>query len=369
MYAHVVIFLARALFQKTKKMEKSTYRAYILIRYKLGKSAKEIHDELKLAHPFNAPSLMTVWRWVDRFKSGSEDLEDHDRPGAPITATTPANIEAVRQLINDDPHISLHHLEAQTSLSYGSIETIIHKHLHLRKLASRWVPHLLTASQKAKRLAFCKQNLAKFNEGKWRLCDVFTGDESWIYLRHIGSKQSNSSWVGVGEPSRTVVRQGRFEPKCMITVMFKSTGPLLVHYLEKGEAICAQTYIEDCLTPVIGTIRQQRPKSGTKSMKILHDNAKPHVAKIVREYLNSEGITIIDHPPYSPDLAPSDFCLFSYIKQRLTDHPDVQSLKKQITRILAEKPKEEWQKTFDKYLERMQLCVDNKGEYFEHLIK
>jgi histone-lysine N-methyltransferase SETMAR len=101
----------------------------------------------------------------------------------------------------------------------------------------------------------------------------------------------------------------------------------------------------------------------------LHDNAKPHVAKVVQEYLSNEGIKIIDHPPYSPDLAPCDFWLFGKIKQHLTDHKDVQSLKKQITEILAAIPKEEWLKTFEKYLERMQLCIDNKGEYFEHLIK
>jgi hypothetical protein len=28
-------------------------------------------------------------------------------------------------------------------------------------------------------------------------------------------------------------------------------------------------------------------------------------------------MTIAPHPPYSPDLAPCDFCLFSYIKNQL----------------------------------------------------
>ena len=242
-------------------------------------------------------------------------------------------------------------------------------HLYLRKIASRWIPHQLATAQKAKRVSFCQKNLAKFNESKWRLCDIFTGDESWIYLRQVGRKQSNLSWVGVEESPRTVVRRGQFEPKCMLTVMFKSTGPLLIHCLDKGETISAQSYIEYCLKPVVSAIEKQRPTSGTKNMKILHDNAKPHVAKVVQEYLNNEGIAIIDHPPYSPDLAPCDFWLFSKIKQHLTDHKDVQSLKKQITEIVNAIPKDEWLKTFEKYLERMQLCIDNKGEYFEHLIK
>jgi hypothetical protein len=42
-------------------------------------------------------------------------MEDQDRSGAPITATTPQKIKFVRQLIDDDPHISLHQIESLSS--------------------------------------------------------------------------------------------------------------------------------------------------------------------------------------------------------------------------------------------------------------
>ena len=93
----------------------------------------------------------------------------------------------------------------------------------------------------------------------------------------------------------------------MITIMFKLA------------------YIEDCLKPVVSTIEKQRPTQGTKNIKILHENAKPHVAKVVQEYLNNEGIGIINHPQYSPDLAPCNFWIFNKIKQHLTDNKDVQT--------------------------------------------
>lgn len=104
-------------------------------------------------------------------------------------------------------------------------------------------------------------------------------------------------------------------------------------------------------------------------MKFLHDNARPHVTKTVKNCLEQAGITIIRHPPYSPDLAPSDFWLFDLIKRQLDDHEDVQSQKRQITAILQNIPKDEYRKTFEKWLERMKLCIDNEGNYFEHLIK
>ena len=104
-------------------------------------------------------------------------------------------------------------------------------------------------------------------------------------------------------------------------------------------------------------------------MKWLHDNAKPHVTKTVISHLNQAGFTIIRHPPYSPDLAPSNFWLFDLIKRNLDDHVDVESQKKQITKILRDIPKEEYKKTFNKWVERMQHCINNNGDYFEYLIK
>jgi hypothetical protein len=78
---------------------------------------------------------------------------------------------------------------------------------------------------------------------------------------------------------------------------------------------------------------------------------------------------IIDHPPYSPDLAPCDYWLFDFVKQRLNEQEefkDEKSLAKSVTKILQEIPHSEYIKTFDKYLERLKKCVEVKGEYFEH---
>jgi transposase len=41
-----------------------------------------------------------------------------------------------------------------------------------------------------------------------------------------------------------------------------------------------------------------------------HDNAKPHTAKLTKKLLDGFGWEILEHPPYSPDVAPSDFHLF-----------------------------------------------------------
>ncbi|XP_065664660.1 histone-lysine N-methyltransferase SETMAR-like [Hydra vulgaris] len=140
-------------------------------------------------------------------------------------------------------------------------------------------------------------------------------------------------------------------------------------YVEKGDTITSEYYKKNCLKPLICEINKQRPKTGIQNFKFLHDNARPHVTETVTNCLNQAGITIIRHQPYSPDLAPSDYWLFDLIKKNLDDDTDVKSQKTRITKLLQSIPKEVYKKTFDKWLERMQLCIDNDGHYFEHLIK
>ena len=86
----------------------------------------------------------------------------------------------------------------------------------MKKLVSRWVPHELTEQNRKDRVRMCLENLAKFEDGTWRLCDVVTGDESWFYWRQVGKKQSNKSWVAEGEKARTVVKICRFESKNLV---------------------------------------------------------------------------------------------------------------------------------------------------------
>ena len=149
------------------KMEKIEYRAYIKTRALLGTQATDIHKELVVVWGDNAPSYSTVAMWAPRYKSGRETLEDDPRSGRPITEFTTANIERVRQLLEEDPHSTYDEMEVETSLSRWTLHEIIHVALRMRKLTSRWVPHDLTDEQRKRRVDACKQILAKFEEGKW----------------------------------------------------------------------------------------------------------------------------------------------------------------------------------------------------------
>uniref|UniRef100_A0A8C5MXC0 Histone-lysine N-methyltransferase SETMAR n=1 Tax=Leptobrachium leishanense TaxID=445787 RepID=A0A8C5MXC0_9ANUR len=64
-------------------------------------------------------------------------------------------------------------------------------------------------------------------------------------------------------------------------------------------------------------IQNRRRGMLRKGVSILH-NARPHVALQTVALLQNFGWNTITHPPYSPDLAPSDYHLFPKLKEYLS---------------------------------------------------
>jgi len=78
-----------------------------------------------------------------------------------------------------------------------------------------------------------------------------TGDETWVYLRQVGRKQSNDSWIEEEESSGTTVRRSKYEPKILVSIFFKSTGPVLMHPVERSKKVDHFYYINRCLKPLV----------------------------------------------------------------------------------------------------------------------
>ena len=49
----------------------------------------------------------------------------------------------------------------------------------------------------------------------------------------------------------------------------------------------------------------------------MHDNARPHTARLTLETVEQLGLEVLPHLPYSPDLAASDYHLFGLMKKML----------------------------------------------------
>ncbi|KAG5325249.1 MOS1T transposase, partial [Pseudoatta argentina] len=99
---------------------------------------------------------------------------------------------------------------------------------------------------------------------------------------------------------------------------------------------------------------------------LLHDNARPHVAKPVKTNLETLKWVVLPHPPYSPDIAPSDFHLFRSMAHGLADRRfhSYEEAQKWIDSWIASKDMSFFRRGIHVLPERWSKVVESDGKYF-----
>ncbi|KAG5314900.1 MOS1T transposase, partial [Pseudoatta argentina] len=114
---------------------------------------------------------------------------------------------------------------------------------------------------------------------------------------------------------------------------------------------------------------EKRPLYAQRHDKVilLHDNARPHVAKPVKTYLETLKWDVLPHPPYSPDIAPSDFHLFRSMAHGLADRRfhSYEEAQKWIDSWIASKDMSFFRRGIHVLPERWEKVVSSDGQYFK----
>jgi histone-lysine N-methyltransferase SETMAR len=101
---------------------------------------------------------------------------------------------------------------------------------------------------------------------------------------------------------------------------------------------------QHCYLEILARLREavhrKRPELWPDAWILHHDNAPAHDALTVHEFLAKKSILILDHPPYSPDLALCNFWLFPKLKTALKGHrfSDIANIQGHVTTILKSIP-------------------------------
>jgi len=167
--------------------------------------------------------------------------------------TTPKIIDQIHELILEARHISAKSIAEQLG---------IHEDLDMRKLSAKWVPKCLNADQKHQRCQSSEQLLEFFR--RWKSS----------HLDFLGPRRHPPHWLSSKGPN---YQRG---------VLLISSGATDGHF--EGE----------------------RRGKFSKGVLFLHDNTPAHRALATQKKMAYLGFQCLDHPPYSPDLAPSDYHLF-----------------------------------------------------------
>jgi len=102
--------------------------------------------------------------------------------------------------------------------------------------------------------------------------------------------------------------------KVLGSIFWDQDGILLIDYLPKGQTIKAE-YYSSLLVQLKDILKEKHRGNVIKVVLFLHDNAPAYRALATQKKLAYLGFQCLDHPPYSPDLAPSDYHLFPGLKK------------------------------------------------------
>ena len=110
--------------------------------------------------------------------------------------------------------------------------------------------------------------------------------------------------------------------------------------------------------------RRKRPALFKSGQWHFHQgNALFHNSILVTDYLTKMGIKTGPQPPFSPDLAPCDFCLFP--KLRGCRYETIEEMKEAVTKVIDTLTQEDFHGAFKKLLERYNKWIAAGGDYFE----
>ena len=158
--------------------------------------------------------------------------------------------------------------------------------------------------------------------------------------------------------------------KALYAIFFSCDCIAIQVLVTKGKSVTGRYYFDLCLKKLKKYYHKRRPVTGFQHVCLLHDNASAHTSEIVKQFLMSEKVTFLPHPPYSPDLAPTPtprLFPFSKTEKFLSVHRynSRQALGSAVSQCLRGILKSAYRDAFQKWIHRVKLCIPNRGEYFE----
>ena len=212
------------------------------------------------------------------------------------------------KLVLANREFKLHEIVEELKISEGSVFTILHEHLSMKKLCSKCVQCLLTVDQKQQCIDDLEHCLKLFQRNKEFLREYVTMDETWDH--HFAPPESNQQST-VSRPKQP--KMPTSAGKVLASIFWDVKSILFIDYLEKGRTIYSEYYIL-LLVCLKEEIAKKWPQMKKKKVVFHQDNALCHKLITIAKLYESHFEFLLQ-PPYYPDLAPSDYWLFAELKR------------------------------------------------------
>jgi len=328
----------------------------LLYDFKVGLKATESVKRINNGFGEDTINIRDAQRWFKRFREGNEDLEDMPRGAPPTLVEKEALIEMVESGLRQTCTEMAEHFECDES----TVRKRLHDLGYTEKL-DQWVPHQLTAANKMARFNICSILLQRHAEVPfWKR--IITCDEKWVL--HDNFRRS-SSWVKKGTSPRIAPKPDLHPTKTLVTVWWNYKGIIHVDYLPPRQTIKADMYCAE-IDAVQAKLQETEPALvNRKGVILLHDNARPHTAKKTWEKISQLGWEVLPHPPYSPDISPTDYHLFLSMSNFLSGkkYSSVNDVKNDLSFFFGSKTPQFYERGISSLISRWGNVVESFGDY------
>ena len=224
----------------------------------------------------------------------------------------------------------------------------------------------LTVVHKWQHMEAATQLIRRYEEDPSILERIVTGDETWVHHYDPESKRQSMEWKHPSSPAQKKFKRQPSTKKVMLTLFWDMHGPILVHSQAHGQTVNSVNYCAMLRNELKPAICKKRRGMLSKKVLLHHDNARPHTAAATVETVQQLGSEFLQHPPYSLDLAPSNYHIFSPLKEvlcgrRFTSDEEV---KEAVHTWLQEQPRN-FSAGIQKLVERYNKCIVLQGDYVE----
>ncbi|KAF6819694.1 hypothetical protein CMUS01_11672 [Colletotrichum musicola] len=230
----------------------------------------------------------------------------------------------------------------------------------MRRVARRKPP--ISESNRQRRLAWVTKR-QKWTSEQWKA--VLWTDETWItggcHRKQYISRRRGEEW----DPTCIIEKHQR-RRGWMFWGCFSGgqKGPGILWEKEWG-TITADTYQQRIVPLIDGWIRLCSMETGGRLL-LMQDGAPSHSATATLQDLNERGVTVLDWPPYSPDLNPIEMCWnwmkdFVEDKYGLTEKPTYDQLRQWVYEAWEALPVDFLDELLASMPARCQAVIDAEG--------
>ncbi|CAD5227603.1 unnamed protein product [Bursaphelenchus xylophilus] len=296
----------------------------------------------------------TVSKAVKRFRELGHD-GDRPRKGRKRTVNTARNRKIIKQRAERNSLVSMRKVAKETGLARESVRRIAKEHLQLQPYKLR-KGQLLTEKNKQVRLERCKNLIRRH------------ADEKLFSIQQTYNPQNSRRWSSDRPKEDAIVPRRQYPQSLMVWAGICASGKTPLIFVEKGVKINAKVYQKDILEKVV--LPWSAEHFGQRRWTFQQDSAPAHSSKSTQDWIRAHFPDFIpskEWPPYSPDLNPLDYSIWSILEARACSkpHDNIESLKASLIKEWKRLTAEEVRAAALNFTERLKLCVGAQGGHFE----